>query len=369
MNEQEEAKLEKVDLNEQMQERRKKLSNLREENKAYPNNFKIRNFIGDLIDKLNDKSKEILEEEDIHVAVAGRVMSRRMMGKASFINIKDMTGNLQIYVKQQNLISGSYEEFKSWDVGDVCAIEGVIFKTKTGELSVKANMTKHLTKSLRPLPDKWHGLQDQETKYRQRYVDLIINKDTRNTFFQRANIIQYIRGFLLGKRFLEVETPMMHPIPGGATARPFTTHHNALDMDLFLRVAPELYLKRLVVGGFDRVFEINRNFRNEGLSTRHNPEFTMLEFYQAYSDFNDLMDLTEEMLRGLTVLVAGDTKITYQGQEIDFSKPFTRLTIVESIAKYNNDIEKDKLNNIDYLRNVLRTLNCKVEESWGQGKL
>lgn len=372
MSEQEELGLdtEISDLNEQMQERRKKLNMLREGNKAYPNNFKIRNFIGDLIKELDEETKESLEEQDIHVAIAGRIMSKRLMGKASFINVKDLSGNLQVYIKQQNLIGGDeYDEFKTWDIGDICAIEGVIFKTKTGELSVKATTIQLLTKSLRPLPDKWHGLQDQETKYRQRYVDLIINKETRETFFCRAKVVQYIRSFLLEKRFLEVETPMMHPIPGGATARPFVTHHNTLDMELFLRVAPELYLKRLVVGGFDRVFEINRNFRNEGISTRHNPEFTMLEFYQAYADYNDLMDLTEEMLRGLTVLLAGDMKVNYQGNEINFSKPFARLTIVEAIAKYNADVDSSRLQDTNYLREQLLALKCKVSDTWGIGKL
>lgn len=369
MSEQEQQSVDVSDLNEQMQERRKKLGLLRENNKAYPNKFKIRNFIGDLSDKLGDESKESLEEQDIHVAIAGRIMSKRLMGKASFINIKDLSGNLQVYVKQQNLVGGDYDEFKTWDIGDICAIKGIVFKTKTGELSVKANSIELLTKSLRPLPDKWHGLQDQETKYRQRYVDLIINKETRETFFCRAKVVQYIRSFLLEKRFLEVETPMMHPIPGGATARPFVTHHNTLDMELFLRVAPELYLKRLVVGGFDRVFEINRNFRNEGISTRHNPEFTMLEFYQAYADYNDLMDLTEEMLRGLTVLVTGDTKVNYQGSEINFSKPFARMTIVEAIEKHNPEMDHSKLDDPDYLKEQLLSLKCKVEDSWGIGKL
>jgi lysyl-tRNA synthetase class 2 len=315
-------------------------------------------------------SKEALDDSPVRVKVAGRIMTRRIMGKASFCHIQDMSDKLQLYVARDNLDEGFYnEQFKSWDIGDIIGAEGVLFRTKTGELSVRVDSIQLLTKALRPLPEKFHGIADQEIKYRQRYLDLIMSEDSRKTFSIRSQVVSYIRQFLIERQFMEVETPMMQSIPGGATARPFITHHNALDMELFLRVAPELYLKRLVVGGFERVFEINRNFRNEGLSSRHNPEFTMLEFYQAYAEYQDLMDLTEEMLRGLAEMVTGQTVITYQGEDYDFGKPFDRMTVVESILHFNSALTNEELNHRLGASKIAETLGIPVKESYGLGKI
>ena len=281
-----------------------------------------------------------------------------------------MSGKIQLYVARDMLPEGFYnEQFKKWDNGDIIGAEGVLFRTNTGELSVKVDDIRLLTKALRPLPEKYHGIADQEIKYRQRYLDLIMSEDTRNTFLIRSKIVAYIREFLIQRQFLEVETPMMQVIPGGATARPFTTHHNALDMQLYLRIAPELYLKRLVVGGFERVFEINRNFRNEGLSTRHNPEFTMLEFYQAYAEYHDLMDLTEAMLRGIAQEVVGHSVITYQGEQYDFGKPFDRMTVVESILKFNPDVTLEQVSTRDEAIKVAKNLKLPVKDSYDLGKI
>ncbi len=297
-----------IDENKLIAQRREKLSQLREQGNAFPNHFRRDSLAASLHAQYDQYSKEELAEKNIRATVAGRMMLQRIMGKASFATIKDMSDSIQLFIQRDALPEGFYnEQFKKWDIGDIIGAEGVLFKTNTGELSVKVDKLELVTKSLRPLPEKFKGLADQETRYRQRYIDLIMNDDTKQTFMLRSKIINYIRNFMSQKDFMEVETPMMQAIPGGATARPFTTYHNALDMELFLRIAPELYLKRLVVGGFERVFEINRNFRNEGLSTRHNPEFTMIEFYQAYADYRDLMDLTEEMLRGLAPEVLGKT--------------------------------------------------------------
>ncbi len=271
-------------------ERRKKLTELREQGQAFPNTFRRDSLSADLHAEYEDKTKEELQEMHVQVSIAGRLMTKRVMGKASFAHLQDMTGRIQIYVKRDELPEGVYAEFKKWDAGDIVGASGTLMKTNKGELSVQLTEIHLLTKSLRPLPEKFHGLTDQETRYRQRYVDLIMNEHTRNVFQTRSAVISFIRNYLIEQGYLEVETPMMHVIPGGATARPFITHHNSLDMQLFLRIAPELYLKRLVVGGMEKVFEINRSFRNEGLSPRHNPEFTMLEFYQAYSDYHDLID-------------------------------------------------------------------------------
>jgi lysyl-tRNA synthetase class 2 len=292
------------------------------------------------------------------------------MGKASFAHIQDMSGKIQLYVTRDTLPENFYnEQFKKWDIGDIIGAEGVLFMTQTGELSVKVDDIRLLTKALRPLPEKFHGIADQEIKYRQRYLDLIMSEQSRNTFLIRSKVVAYIRQFLIERQFLEVETPMMQVIPGGATARPFTTFHNALDMDMFLRIAPELYLKRLVVGGFERVFEINRNFRNEGLSTRHNPEFTMLEFYQAYAEYTDLMDLTEEMLRGIALEVLGQTEVTYQGEQYDFSKPFDRMTVVESILHFNPELTPADLDTREAAVKVAVNLNIPVKEGYGLGKV
>lgn len=295
-----------LDVNEQIAQRKAKLAALRERGVAFPNDFRRDSLAADLHHDYDHWDKEALAEKGVRVRVAGRMITRRIMGKASFATIQDMSGQIQLYVARDNLPEGVYnDEFKKWDLGDIVGASGTLFITGTGELSVQVDEIRLLTKALRPLPDKFHGLADQELRYRQRYLDLITNAESRRTFIIRSKVIDYIRRYLTEKQFLEVETPMMHTIPGGATARPFVTHHNALDMQLYLRVAPELYLKRLVVGGFEKVFEVNRNFRNEGLSTRHNPEFTMLEFYWAYADYEDLMDLTEDMLRGMTTELLG----------------------------------------------------------------
>ena len=358
------------DEQEQIKQRRHKLTELREHAIAFPTDFRRDSLAANLFKQYDDKSKEELEAEKVHVSVGGRMMTRRIMGKASFVHIQDMSGKVQLYVARDNLAEGFYnEQFKNWDIGDILGAEGVLFKTQTGELSIKVSNIRLLTKALRPLPEKFHGIADSEIKYRQRYLDLIMSEQTRNTFLTRSKIVAYIRQFLIERNFLEVETPMMQVIPGGATARPFMTHHNALDMDMYLRIAPELYLKRLVVGGFERVFEINRNFRNEGLSTRHNPEFTMLEFYQAYAEYQELMDLTEAMLRGIAVEVLGQTVITYQGEEYDFGKPFARMTVLESILHFNPDLTLDDLNTREAAVKVAEKLKLPVKDSYGLGKI
>lgn len=305
----------------------------------------------------------------VHVKLAGRMVSRRIMGKASFIHLQDMTGRMQIYLRRDDLSPTVYEEFKTWDLGDIVGITGTLFKTKTNELSVKATAARLLTKALRPLPEKFHGLVDHETRYRQRYLDLIANAETRRLFQIRTQLISALRHFLNEQGFLEVETPMMQSIAGGAAARPFKTHHNALDMELFLRIAPELFLKRLVVGGFERVYEINRNFRNEGISVRHNPEFTMLEFYMAYADYHDLIDLTEKMLRYLAHEVFGTTIITWQGNKYDLAHPFRRLTVREAILHFNPGIQPEELDELAAARRVAQRLQIPLEDSYGLGKV
>ncbi len=331
-----------LDENKLIAQRREKLDKLRQAGNAFPNDFRRDCMAGELHVEYDEKSPEELEVMALRVSVAGRMMSRRVMGKASFAHLQDMSGRIQLFVQRDSLDQGIYnDQFKKWDIGDIIGAEGQLFKTKTGELSIKVDRIRLLTKALRPLPEKFHGLSDQEQRYRQRYVDLIMNEATRETFRTRTRIVQFIRSYLNTRGFMEVETPMMQVIPGGATARPFTTKHNALDMDLFLRIAPELYLKRLVVGGFERVYEINRNFRNEGLSTRHNPEFTMLEFYEAYADYHNLMDLTEDMLRNLCQEVLGTTKVIYQGETYDFGSPFQRMTVKGSILHFNPALSAD----------------------------
>ncbi|MCW8890908.1 MAG: lysine--tRNA ligase [Sedimenticola sp.] len=351
--------------------RREKLMQIRERGVAFPNDFRRNVVAGELHAEYGDKSAEELERLGIRVRVAGRMMSRRVMGKASFSHLQDMSGKIQLFVQRDSLPEGFYNEFykKEWDVGDIIGAEGQLFKTKTGELSIRCDELKLLTKSLRPLPEKFHGLTDQEQRYRQRYLDLIMSESSRDTFRVRTRMIQFIRNYLNKKDFMEVETPMMQAIPGGATARPFMTHHNALDMQLFLRIAPELYLKRLVVGGFERVYEINRNFRNEGLSTRHNPEFTMLEFYQAYADYRDLMDLTEAMLRGLAQEIVGSTTINYQGESYDFGQPFARMTVKESILHFNPEISEAQLDDIEQARALADSLGIPLKPTYGLGKV
>jgi lysyl-tRNA synthetase, class II len=351
-------------------QRREKLQQLRENGNAFPNDFRRNTMAGELHAEYDEKSDEALEALGLRVNLAGRMMSRRVMGKASFAHLQDMTGRMQLFVQRDSLEGGVYnEQFKKWDLGDIIGAEGTLFKTKTGELSIKVDKLRLLTKALRPLPEKFHGLSDQEQRYRQRYVDLIMNETTRETFRMRTRIIRFIRQFLDDKGFMEVETPMMQVIPGGATARPFVTRHNALDMEMFLRIAPELYLKRLVVGGFERVYEINRNFRNEGLSTRHNPEFTMLEFYEAYADYHDLMDLTEEMLRTLCQAVLGATQVSYQGEVYDFGSPFQRMTVKGSILHFNPDISEAELDDPARAREIAMRLGLPLKESYGLGKV
>ncbi|MCK4841746.1 MAG: lysine--tRNA ligase [Methylococcales bacterium] len=358
------------DEQQQIVQRRAKLSALRENGIAFPTDFRRNVISGELLAEYGDKTKEQLEQQPIRVKVAGRIMTRRIMGKASFCHIQDMSGKLQLYVTRDTLPEGFYnEQFKKWDIGDIVGAEGELFKTKVGELSVRVDDIRLLTKALRPLPEKFHGIADQEIKYRQRYLDLIMNDVSRKTFLVRSQIVAYIRKFLADKDFLEVETPMMQAIPGGATARPFETHHNALDMGLYLRIAPELYLKRLVVGGFERVFEINRNFRNEGLSTRHNPEFTMLEFYQAYAEYGDLMDLTEAMLKGIAEEVTGSSVVKYQDDEYDFAKPFDRMTVVESILHFNPDLTLDNINTREAAVKVAEALHIPLKDGYGLGKV
>ena len=356
--------------NDLVTQRRQDLEELRKTGNAYTNKFKRDSLAADLFSQFQDSSKEELENESVKVAVAGRMMSRRVMGKASFAHIQDMSGKIQLYVKRDDLADGVYNDgFKKWDIGDIVGATGTIMKTNKGELSVHVDSIELLTKSLQPLPEKFHGLTDQEIRYRQRYVDLIMNEETRNTFKIRSQVIEFLRSYLNNENYIEVETPMMHVIPGGATARPFITHHNSLDMELFLRIAPELYLKRLVVGGFEKVFEINRSFRNEGLSPRHNPEFTMLEFYQAYSDYEDLMNLTEDMIRKLTSNLFDSNQVSYQGETYDLEKPFTRMTVFESILEHNKAITDSDLQSLEKIRKVAEKLEIPLEDNYGLGKI
>ncbi len=357
------------DENKLIVQRREKLDTLREGGQAYPNDFRRDSLADDLHQTHAESDKETLESVGIRVNVAGRMMTRRVMGKASFAHIQDMTGKIQLYVRRDDLPEGLYADFKQWDLGDIIGAEGQLMKTNKGELSVHVDNIRLLTKSLRPLPEKFHGLTDKETKYRQRYVDLIMNEDTRRTFAIRSSVVDFIRNYLKDDGFIEVETPMMHMIPGGAAARPFNTYHNTLDMELFLRIAPELYLKRLVVGGIERVFEINRSFRNEGLSPRHNPEFTMLEFYQAYADYEDLMNLTEDLMRKLVIEVTGSTKITYQETEYDLGQSFVRMTVKESILHFNSDINVADLESLVSASAIAKKLGIHLEESYGLGKV
>ncbi|MDD3528972.1 MAG: lysine--tRNA ligase [Gallionellaceae bacterium] len=330
-------------------ERRDKLAALREQGVAFPNDFERRDYAGDLQARYAETDVEALAATPVPVQLAGRMMLKRVMGKASFATLQDMSGRIQVYVARDQVGEATYDAFKRFDLGDILGVTGHLFRTKTNELTIQASSVRLLTKSLRPLPEKFHGLTDQEQKYRQRYLDLITSEQTRQTFIRRSRIIQAMREFFVARGFLEVETPMMHPIPGGASAKPFTTHHNALDMELFLRIAPELYLKRLVVGGLEKVFEINRNFRNEGISTRHNPEFTMVEFYEAYRDYKYLMDFVETMLRDVATQTLGHAVVPYQGQHIDLARPFDRLTALEATVKYNPELAGQPLDDRDFV--------------------
>ena len=360
-------------LNNVMKERREKLEALRSQGQAYPNDFRRDAFSSDIVKACADKDNETLEKEQNTYTIAGRVMTRRVMGKASFATLQDMGGRIQIYVARDNLPEGVYQDvFKKLDLGDIIGVTGFAFKTKTGELTLHVSALRLLVKSLRPLPEKFHGLTDQEARCRQRYVDLIANENSRRTFEIRTKVVSFIRKYMNEHMFMEVETPMMHVIPGGANAQPFVTHHNALDMDMYLRIAPELYLKRLVVGGFERVYEINRNFRNEGIDVRHNPEFTMMEFYMAYHDYHDLIDFTEDLFKKMSLEVLGTTKIHYgkegeEGLDLDFAKPFDRLTMKESIVKYGNGITMEDLEDEEKARALCKKHHIELMEGWTLG--
>lgn len=368
------ALTEEKDENSIIAERRGKLAALREAGIAFPNDFRPQHQAAALAVEYGEVERELLESQAVQVVVAGRMMLKRVMGKASFATIQDASGpradgRIQLYISNELTGDASHEAFKHYDLGDILGAEGTLFKTKTGELSVKVSKLRLLTKSLRPLPDKFHGLADQETKYRQRYVDLIMNEETRRTFKARTAAMSSIRRFMSDNGFMEVETPMLHAIPGGAAAKPFITHHNALDMEMFLRIAPELYLKRLVVGGFDRVYEVNRNFRNEGVSPRHNPEFTMMEFYAAYTDYKWLMDFTEAVIRQAAVDAHGTAQLTYQGRELDLSKPFHRMTIVEAINKFAPHYTAEQLQDAEFLKAELKKFGVKPHAISGLGAL
>jgi lysyl-tRNA synthetase, class II len=363
------AELPPEDENRLIAVRKDKLAQIRARGVAFPNDFRRDALAGELHGMYGGRSGESLEKEGVAVRVAGRMMAKRVMGKASFTHIQDMSGRIQLFVQKEAVGDEAYELFKGLDVGDIIGAEGTLFRTKTHELSVRVTQLRLLTKSLRPLPEKWHGLTDQESRFRQRELDLIMNPDTRKLFETRVKVIKFLRNFfdLLG--FLEVETPMLQPIPGGAAARPFKTFYNALDREFYLRIAPELYLKRLVVGGFEKVYEINRSFRNEGLSPRHNPEFTMLEFYWAYADYRDLMDLTETLFRDLVQVVHGGTTLAYQGHAIDFGRPFARKTVCDAILEKNPGLDPRRMRELDYLRHQAHRLGIEVEQNWGVGKL
>ncbi len=342
------------DENHLIAERRAKLANLRTQGIAFPNDFVPAHRADALHASFGEQDQATLATATHPASVAGRMMLKRVMGKASFATLQDSTGRIQIYLERTSLGEDIYDAFKTWDIGDIIAIKGYLFKTNKGELSIHATEARVLAKSLRPLPDKFHGVSDQELRYRQRYVDLIMTEQTRETFLARSQAVSAIRQTMIDAGFLEVETPMLHGIPGGAAAKPFVTHHNALDMEMFLRIAPELYLKRLIVGGFERVFEINRNFRNEGVSPRHNPEFTMMEFYAAYTDYQWLMDFTEQIIRAAAIKACGTATLTYQGRELDLSKPFHRLTIVEAIMQHVPEFTEAQLADIDFVKNQLK---------------
>jgi len=357
------------DENKLIAQRRAKLARLREQAPAFPNDYRRTALAGELHAAFDERSAEWLEANPIAVSVGGRMLLKRIMGKASFAQIADRTGQIQLFLKQDAVGEAAYEEFKSWDVGDIIGASGALFRTKTNELSVRVTSARLLAKALRPLPEKWHGLADTEMRYRQRYVDLIVNEQSRKVLKTRARIIRYLRDYLDANDFLEVETPMMQPIAGGAAARPFVTHHHALDMDMYLRIAPELYLKRLVVGGFERVYEINRNFRNEGLSTRHNPEFTMLELYLAYADYRDLMGWVERTFGGLAEAICGSTRIEYQGRAYELGRPFARLTVEQAIIAANPGVDPRALRDPEYLRRLCAERGIPFHREDGPGKL
>jgi len=357
------------DENALVAQRRAKLAELRARGEAYPNDFRRTHLCAELHARHGELEQAALEAAPVPVRIAGRMLTRRVMGKASFAHLQDMSGQIQVYLRRDDLPEGQYAAFRNWDLGDIVGVEGVLLRTRTGELSVRAQRARLLAKSLRPLPEKFHGLSDQEARYRQRYLDLIVNEDTRRTFRLRSHTIDFLRRYLSERGYIEVETPMMQLIPGGAAARPFVTHHNALDMQLYLRIAPELFLKRLLVGGMEKVFEINRNFRNEGLSTQHNPEFTMLEFYEAYADYADLMALTEDMLRALATELLGASRIAYQGVELDLGQPFARTSLRQAVLAHNPGLEAGRLDTLEGARGVAERLGVALRAEYGPGKI
>ena len=359
----------KEDQNKLIKERRSKLSSLRESGFNFPKPIPIDSYCIDLNNEHEESSKEDLESLNKEVAIAGRMMAKRIMGKSSFSKIKDGTSSIQIFINSKNVSEHLYEQFKTYDVGDILWVKGILFKTKTDELTINVNEIELLTKSLRPLPEKYHGLTDTETRYRKRYLDLIMSDESRDVFENRSKIITTIRRYLNEQEILEVETPMMQPIPGGAIARPFVTHHNTLDKDFYLRIAPELYLKRLVVGGMHRVYEINRSFRNEGVSTQHNPEFTMLELYLAFASYEEIMTLVEEMVIEVSNDLFGSTKIKYQDREYDLSGPYKRITLEESVLEFNPDMNPEKIRDQKYLLGVCKKLKIKTSKDMSAGKL
>jgi lysyl-tRNA synthetase class 2 len=355
--------------NKLISERRRKLDRLRESGNAFPNDFDRTEIAGALHAAYDAHSAETLVDEAVGVSVAGRMMAKRVMGKSSFAKIQDRSGDIQLLDKRDALGDDVYADFKTWDVGDIVGATGTLMRTKTGELSIAVADLRLLVKSLRPLPEKWHGIADQELKLRQRYLDLIVSERTREVFARRSELVQFVRRYLDSLDFVEVETPMMHPIPGGATARPFETHHQALDKTLFLRIAPELYLKRLVIGGIERVYELNRAFRNEGLSTRHNPEFTILEIYQAYARYEDVMTLTENLIREAARTIVGSTAIEYQGEAIELGNPFVRLDFEQSLLGAFPTLSRDGLRDPATLRSLCQTQGIKLSDNAGAGKM
>ncbi|MEZ5499214.1 MAG: lysine--tRNA ligase [Steroidobacteraceae bacterium] len=356
------------DENRLIAERRAKLTELRAQGTAFPNDFRPDAQTGELQARFADSSAAQLDAAQVRVRIAGRMMLKRVMGKVSFATLQDGSGQLQLFVAA-DVLGERYAQFRNWDLGDILGAEGVMFRTRAGELSLRVEVLRLLVKSLRPLPDKWHGLADTETRYRRRYVDLIVSPESRAVFRKRSRIVSATRAFLDGRDFLEVETPMMQVIPGGAAARPFVTHHNALDLDMYLRIAPELYLKRLLVGGLERVYEINRNFRNEGVSTQHNPEFTMLELYWAYADYEDLMQLTEELLRHLAAAIGQAQSLSYQGRTIDLARPARRISVIDSVIAANPGFDRARTRDPDYLRGVCERLGCALSDADGPGKM
>ena len=368
-NEQNSATEERVDENHIIATRREKLVALRSRGQAFPNTFRRDALAEHLHGTYRDRDAASLEGENSEYRIAGRMMAKRGQGKVSFVEIQDSSGRLQLFVQMNAVGVELYESFKGWDIGDIVGAVGTVMRTKAGELSLRVSRIELLVKGLRPLPEKWAGLTDTEIRYRQRYVDLIVNPDVKRVFEKRGRTVGFIRQFLDSLGFVEVETPMLQSIAGGATARPFITHHNALDRDLYLRIAPELYLKRLVVGGFERVYEINRNFRNEGLSTRHNPEFTMLEFYQAYADYKDAMDLVETLIRDAALTVNGSGKLSYQQREYDLQRPFNRWSMKDSVQQFNPDFDSSRVGDREYLAGFAKRLGCEVKPAYGAGKL